>query len=395
MRIVHIAGGFAQQALYPNLIGALMPYCAWQSILAPVRTAEEKQRQPNDVPGVVEYHFEHILRRYHRIFFRQKISAIYELLTSRVDIQDCQLIHAHTLYSDGAVALRANEREGIPYVVSFRNTDLNVFMRYRRDLRGIGHRVLEKAERVVFLSPSYREALNGRLKGEFRQLVADKSVVVPNGLPASWLDGYGGVVRRASDELRLLYVGEFSKNKNVRNVLAAASILSRKRKIRLTLVGGGGDDEKRIRRDINRRRYSFAQCLGRITDRQRLRGIYLDNDVFVMPSWRETFGIVYLEALSQGLPVVHSRGQGVDGLFEVGTVSEAVSPGSSADIAAGIEALAARLPDVSARCIAEARKYSWSNIAERYAEVYSSARRSRAESQCPAKLIGHDRRDSL
>ena len=43
-----------------------------------------------------------------------------------------------------------------------------------------------------------------------------------------------------------------------------------------------------------------------------------------MPSKTETFGLVYAEAMSQGLPVIYTRGQGFDGQFEEGEVGYSV-----------------------------------------------------------------------
>lgn len=53
--------------------------------------------------------------------------------------------------------------------------------------------------------------------------------------------------------------------------------------------------------------------------------------VFAMPSIFETFGLVYLEALSQNLPVVYTKGQGIDGMFD-NTVGIGVDPLSVEEI---------------------------------------------------------------
>lgn len=338
-----------------------------------MRTIAEKRRQPEDLPGVVEYAFEYMLRRHHRIMFRQKIRSVYDRLQDSCDVSGFDLIHAHTLYSDGAVALRVKDLLGVPYIVAVRSTDLNVFMRYRPDLGGVGRRVLAEAERVVFLSPAYRQALLSRLTGKIQRDVEQKSLVVPNGVAPIWLEGDGLPCRRPGDELRLLYVGEFSRRKNVRNVLRAGASLSRRRKISLTLVGGGGNDESWIRCSLANGQFPFANYIGRISDPQQLRSTYRDHDILVMPSHQETFGIVYLEALSQGLPIIHSRGQGVDGYFPHGTVSAAVDPKSIGEIMGAIEGLADGLEHVRPQCIAEARRFSWIEIAAKYGEIYSAA----------------------
>ena len=55
-----------------------------------------------------------------------------------------------------------------------------------------------------------------------------------------------------------------------------------------------------------------------------------------MPSYTESFGLVYAEAMSQKLPVIYSKGQGFDGQFEEGLVGYHVSPYDVKDIANGI-----------------------------------------------------------
>ena len=177
--------------------------------------------------------------------------------------------------------------------------------------------------------------------------------------------------------LRLLYVGDFSRNKNLLNTLRAVARLAADRAVQLTLVGGGGDGEREVLHALESGAYPFANCLGRISDLDELRAIYRDHDIFVMPSFTETFGVAYIEALSQGLPVIHSRGQGVDGLFADDTVSEAIDPHDPEDIAAKIAALAERREQVRETCIRVAQPFDWKVIAERYAELYRSTRRRR------------------
>ena len=370
MKVLHIAGGFAQHPLYSQLIRHLHAIGHHQTIFAPVRSTAELSRQPPDEVDTLEYKFRHILKPVHRILFRTKIRTIYRELVECVDPAQFDLVHAHTLFSDGAAALRLHQRFDIPYVVAVRNTDLNFFMRFRPDLRRILRSVLSGASRVVFLSPAYRRAFLLRLQPDLREIVEEKSIVLGNGINSFWLEDHPTPVRDSSTPLRVLYVGEFSQNKNVDSILHATAALEKRVPVQLTLVGDGGRTENRIRTAIDNGKYPFAKFLGRVHNRGELRSIYRDHDIFVMPSFRETFGVVYIEALSQGLPIVHSRGQGVDGFFPPGTVSEAVDPYSVESIAAGIESVAARLEQVRPVCTSTAREFSWEAIALQYEELY-------------------------
>lgn len=367
MKVLHIAGAFGQHPLYAQLVSHLSKHLDTQFIFAAVRSAGEASRKPVEISRNVECELQHILKPRHRVLFRTKVRMIKSAICGRVDPSAFNLVHAHTLYSDGAVALLLKQQFGLPYVVAVRNTDVNVFMRWRPDLSKIGQRVLREAVQVVFLSPAYRINLLSRLDRALRRSVEQNSVVLPNGLDPFWCS-LAECNARTRRELRLLYVGDASPNKNISTMLRAVSLLAKRSTVELTLVGSGGS-ERRVRDWVEK--HDFARHLGRIDDREKLRSIYREHDIFVMPSFRETFGVVYLEALSQGLPVVHSRGQGVDGFFRPGTISEAVDPGNPSSIAAGIEMLVDRLDRVRPMAIAEARKFCWTHIAKAYAELYS------------------------
>jgi glycosyltransferase involved in cell wall biosynthesis len=234
--------------------------------------------------------------------------------------------------------------------------------------------VLEAAQSVIFLSPAYEEQFLSRLPAALRTDVASKSLVVLNGLSDLWHEDIPVEEPRLAPELRLLFVGSFTRNKNVVRLLEAAAMVHARRPVRLTLVGGGGRDERRIRTLLQSDKFRFVHHLGRIDDPMDLRAVYREHDIFVMPSLAETFGMVYIEALSQGVPVLHARGQGVDGFYPSGGVAEAVDPRDVRAIAAGIESIATRLSAIRGQCKSSASQFTWRAIAERYAAVYTDAR---------------------
>lgn len=342
-------------------------------IYAPVRSmGETRWKQPE--LSYVKYHLHFILHSYHRLLFRTKILKIYKDLCKTVNLATIRVIHAHFLYSDGAVALKIKQRHGIPYIVAVRNTDINAFMRYRPDLCLLRDKILQEASHVIFISPAYHELLSHRIGRSLYTKIHRRFIVVPNGVEASWLQVTPPSLSREFDGvLRLLYVGNFSKNKNIPGLLKAALSLSTKRPVHLTLVGGGGDGSSKVRQLLDSDKYRFAEYIGRVTDKEHLRAIYRQHDIFVMPSFKETFGVVYIEALSQGVPVVHSRDQGVDGYFTTGLVSAAVNPVDPFDIASKIETLADRCPSIRQHCIESAKRFDWEIIADTYSSLYDSS----------------------
>jgi glycosyltransferase involved in cell wall biosynthesis len=369
-RVLHICNGFAGRALFAELVKALDENQLNQWVFAPVRAAASVDRNRDAQLSGVEYFYPHVLRQTDRILFRRKVRNLCRVLKTRWPLDHANVVHAHTWYSDGAVALGLKRQYGLPYIVSVRNTDVNVFERWRPDLARLGRAVLEEAAAVVFLNPAYAERVAERCPESGRQRLREKTHVIPNGVSEVWCAEQAEREEREGEQLRLLYVGDFSRNKNLPRLIEAVDRVARERPTGLTLVGGGGGGALNVERLIRSGAVPFVRREGRVESRRDLMRIYRAHDIFVMPSLHESFGLVYVEALSQGLPIVHSRGEGVAGYFEPDTVAEAVDPRSVESIVAGIEALSKRRRRVVKQCVEEAKRFSWVKVAARLSALY-------------------------
>ena len=105
--------------------------------------------------------------------------------------------------------------------------------------------------------------------------------------------------------------------------------------------------------------------------KEELIEIYRQNDIFVMPSFTESFGLVYAEAMSQGLPVIYSRGQGFDGQFSEGEVGYSTDSHSASELAERVLQCMENLEQLSKNAITGARKFNWYDICRKYSEIYS------------------------
>ena len=90
-----------------------------------------------------------------------------------------------------------------------------------------------------------------------------------------------------------------------------------------------------------------------------------------MPSKHETFGLVYAEAMSQGLPVIYTKGQGFDGQFPEGEVGFSVAYDDPEEIAMRVKEIIADYGSISKRAVANVHRYDWKGIAQDYSELYS------------------------
>jgi glycosyltransferase involved in cell wall biosynthesis len=368
--IVHIASDFPNQSLYTELVGNLASEGWKQTVFSAVRTNRETDWISQTKLDTTIY-IEKLLNPFDRIFYKRKIKKITQWLEKKENIKSIGLSHAHTLYSDGGVAYELKKKYGIPYIVAVRNTDLNAFMRLRPDLAEYRDQILTNARKIIFLSPAYRDAVLKKVGASMASKIKTKLLVIPNGVASHWLSDEPSELldSKRTATLKLLYVGDLSANKNLKNLFAAIEILSKFMSVQLTVVGGSSvdADQAGLKDAVGRRHVTFK---GRIKNGPDLKAIYRQHDIFVMPSRTETFGLVYIEALSQGLPVIHSRGQGIAGFFTPQTVSECADPNDPKSIATAIQNLSNRSTDVRTTCITEAKRFNWPAIAKQYSDIY-------------------------
>ena len=112
------------------------------------------------------------------------------------------------------------------------------------------------------------------------------------------------------DSPLLLYVGRLSAEKGLERL---KPILQGIPKARLALVGDGPH-----RKALQHHFSGLPVYMAGFLHGEELAGAYASSDVFVMPSCTETLGLVILEAMSSGLPVVGARAGGIPELIEEG-----------------------------------------------------------------------------
>jgi len=309
-----------------------------------------------------------------RVFFHLKQRKITTDIKSTYDLTKFDLVHAHSLFTNGYVAMKLNQEFQIPYCVAVRNTDVNLFFKRMIHLRKTGIRILENASRVIFLSPAYRdEVIENIVPVQLRKKIRNKSVVIPNGIDPFWIENIGSPKSiEGKKEIRLLHVGEISKNKNIQTTLRAMNQMNKEESsLSYTLTAVGKIKNKKLLAKLKTNdhfRYIEPQ------KKEELIHIYRDHDIFVMPSIHETFGLVYAEAMSQGLPVIYSRGQGFDGQFEDGEVGYAVGCFHEEVIGRSIQKVINKYKGISRNSISNIERFSWECISKNYANLYNNVK---------------------
>lgn len=182
--------------------------------------------------------------------------------------------------------------------------------------------------------------------------------------------------------MRILFVGRLVERKGVEYLVRAVEQLRRTRPAVLTVVGEG-QWETKIRDAVRQcRGEEWVTFAGRVPAAE-LRALYAGTDVFVLPAVvdskgdTEGLGVVLLEAMRFGRPVVASAVGGIPDIVEDGRTGWLVPAGDVAELAGALDRVAAD-PEAARRVAAAGRsmaldRFSWSSILARLSACYDTA----------------------
>lgn len=303
-----------------------------------------------------------------RYMYFLKQTKILRAIKQNVRLREYDLIHSHTMFNGGWVSREIKKEYGIPYVVTVRNTDLNDFLKIPF-FNYIGEKIIKDASAVLFLSNSYKESYRELFVKKNYKDFDMKSYVIPNGIEEFWLANVNKVKTQVHNPLEILYVGKIDKNKNIEKIVDSIKILRLMGyEAHLTVIGKIMDHL--IYEKI--KKIPFVSILPYM-NKEELINYYRESDIFVMPSYRESFGRVYVEAISQGTPIVYTEGQGFDGFFENGVLGYKVNPYSAMEIAWSIIRIRNQYAKLSRQSIDNCTQFSWECIAEKLDDFYIKA----------------------
>ena len=373
--LLHITNDYSGSTVYKNLVKELDDLNVQQIVYNPVRNLNligkniiDLQTKGSDII------YSHILNNFaDRILYKNKIRKIVKDIEQKVTLSKVTFIHAHTWYSDGGVAYELHKKYGIPYIVAVRNTDINLFLKYFLFERNYGMDILRYSKKIITISRVYKKRLleDTRLAKIKNKLINDIEVV-PNGLDPFWIQNQGKRKEQLLPDrkIKLLYIGNFNKGKNVYNLVKAViNLNSTNPAYQLTLIGGKGKDQERILKLIDTQ--PDIQYVGPIYDLEELKTYYRNSDIFTMPSKAETFGLVYVEALLQGLPILYTQNEGIDGSYE-SAVGEKVKNLGAKEIEYKIRKIVANYSSYDFAIDEIAMMHQWNLIAMEYIYYYKS-----------------------
>jgi phosphatidyl-myo-inositol dimannoside synthase len=298
--------------------------------------------------------------------------ALWRLVRSR----PCDAIHAHWILPQGFVALLVGRLRGIPVVITCHGSD--VFALRGRIWTWAKQFTLRRATAVAVNSTATEAAVRA-IAPDLRDL---------RRIPLGVTGPRGSNSRENRQKPVLIFVGRLVAQKGADDLLRALAILSDDwPTVRAVIVGNGPEREnleacaKELRID-DRVRFTGA------VDPDRVPEHLAGADIFVAPA-RETpegavegQGLAIIEAMLAGLPVVASRGGGVEDAVRHEETGLLVDPGAPAQIATAAGRLL-RDRDLAKRLATRAQAmavetYSTDRAADAYAHLFADALSARS-----------------
>lgn len=368
--ILYINGNYPYHSLHGELVSKIAELGNEITVFVPIKGTECEGKYCCNHPNVRIIYCD-CLKNTDKVFFLKKIQKIVKRVEDDVDLTKVDCILAGTVYSDGLVAYFLNKKYHIPFSFAVRQTDVTYQMRWRPYLNGYIRKMTRAATCIIFLSHAYKQYMN-RFEADPR-----KYVVIPNAVNDYWFIQQKHI-RTIHNPVSLIYVGEIDKNKNVTTTLQTVALLnSESVPIELHIIGSGPEEEhcKLLVKEIGIDNKVFFH--GWQADKEKIKGFYDKSDIFIMPSYKETFGTVYVEALSQGLPIIYTKNQGIDGYFEEGSVGYACDPHNVQEIAQKIKIIIDNYATMSNECLNQSNRFTWDMVAKKYNEVLHNCMRGK------------------
>lgn len=281
------------------------------------------------------------------------------------------LIHAHVALPDGYAAMELAQDLDIPFVVTIHGADLYITIKKNTECLYTLKQVFKRADRIILVSHELKKILSNYFE------VSDKLLVIGNGIPINKIytcKDNADLSNNKNKGLMLLSASYLIERKGIDyNLRALSKLINKYPELRYIIAGDGVEKNKLQELAKELGVYERVEFIGMLSHDDVLK--YMSEaDIFSLPSWNEAFGVVYIEAMACGKPVIGCEGEGLEDFvrnFETGLL---VKPKDVNSLAEAMDFLLSN-PDKAKEIGKRGQKlvldnYTWEKNAEKTIRVY-------------------------
>lgn len=248
-------------------------------------------------------------------------------ILSKYDLRfDC--IHAHKLTTEGIISYYLSKSTGLPYLVSVRGESDSKFYKYKPYIIPYLNKILDKSHHIFYVSAWFKQIVS-----KYSDIPEEKQSNLPN---------FVRNIPETSNEKNNVLVSVLDlnvyKKKGLNNLIESFhSIAMKYPDVILEIYGSGSTNSiseiEKLIRQYNLEDKVFLQ--GAIENQELIKKVSTSIGL-ALPSFNETFGMVYVEALLAGVPILFSTGTGIDGFIDSVKAKVGVDPNNIQAISEGL-----------------------------------------------------------
>lgn len=308
--------------------------------------------------------------RWSRWIFPLKHRLILKDLLAQYNFKQFQLIHAHSLFSNGWLAWQLYQQFNISFVVSIRNADLRTFFDRMPWMRNLGLKIIKDATHLIFISrKTYQEVLNRYIPEDYQKAFKEKSFIIPNGIDDFWHENVNAnPVKALNDPLKLVVTSKIMASKRLVELADQVLVYSQShRPAEIHVIGPTWEDKVLKKLQENPAVHYYGP-----KNKEEMVQLYREMDIFALLSYPETFGLVYVEAMSQGLPIIYTQGEGFDNFFPQGHVGMSVPAHNQEAFNRALEYIIdpTNLNTIQSNAVAVIKQFNWDDVHQEYMKLY-------------------------
>jgi glycosyltransferase involved in cell wall biosynthesis len=286
------------------------------------------------------------------------------------------VVHAFWPIPHGIFAIAAKRASNAALVSTFFSSELNWSGPLRKTFAPLIERIVKNSDAVTVISRYTGDVLRKYVPGV-------DSVIIPFGAAAVSRSVPTGVpTRSAADDFELLFIGRLVRRKGIDVLLRSIALLNGDPRLHLRIVGGGPEKDKLVA-EARRLGVSSKVTFEGVVDNERVSKLLSSCHALVLPAVvrptgeTEGLGVVLIEAMGYGKPVITTKAGGIVDVVEDGETGLVVPPGDEKALAAAISRAMddpQSLAMIAQRGTAFAESaFGWDAIVSRLSEVYERA----------------------
>lgn len=301
-------------------------------------------------------------------FMYQNIAGLVKELHAE---KQFDFIHAHVALPDGYAAYKVSKDLQLPYVLTIHGQDFQKTIHYNHKCKSRIEEAVINASKVILVSSKLERLLHdAKFQGKVNY------TVIPNGVDFGKIKLTNSPSYFRTEGPKLLSVSNLYTEKAIDiNLKSVSQLIDKYPNLEYIIVGDGPQKQNLM---------NLANTLG-IQDQVRFLGafkhedvlnIMQECDVFSMPSTNEAFGVVYIEAMSLGKPVIGCIGEGPQDIIDHEENGYLMNKNDVEQLSAILDhlfsdkVLQQQLGEKAKRTVEE--KFQWNNVAKKLIEEYKN-----------------------